>query len=408
MTPSSVSAVPAAAVRPGVTNSIARLSAIDAARGLAMVFMCLSHFGLEYFRRLDEPSITNVLYIVGMIGSPTFMLISGVMLGVLYELRPERFGRHRLLLADRALFMLTVGHFLIMVANAPRMESPYDALQRGFITDALAVALLLGPLLISRTSGRARVLVALVLFAGAWLLAISWTPANAFDAIVRYLLVGAYPRDLPYNFPLLPWLAVYIAASVLGQWIGEQLRTGQRLKLERSLFAWGAGAVTFLALYKLCQWKLALPSTPLLTVLASPWKKLPPSPAYLLFYGGLALILVAGSLAIERRRLAPRMFAWATLLGRTSLFVFILQFYVYYVLLWWLNLPYTPLWPLMFIASLCGIVALARRWDERANNRYFTVGLRQLIASRLGRIMLWTVAWWRPRLQTPDGRLEGR
>ena len=84
-----------------------------------------------------------------------------------------------MLLADRALFMLTVGHVLIMVASAPRLESLSETLQRGFITDALAVALLLGPTLVAHVSRRARVLLSLILFSGAWLLAIRWTPANA-------------------------------------------------------------------------------------------------------------------------------------------------------------------------------------------------------------------------------------
>jgi len=390
-------------------TSMARVRAIDAARGLAMVFVCLSHFGLEYFRRLDEPSIAKTLYIVGMIGSPTFMLISGVMLGLLYETRRGRFDQHRLLLADRALFMLTVGHILIMVANAPRAESLAEAVQRGFITDALAIALLLGPTLVAHVSRRARVLFALVLFAGAWILAIQWTPATAFDEVLRYLLVGSYPKDLPYNFPLLPWLAVYVAASVLGQWIGEQLARGRRLRVERSLLAWGVAAVTFVVLYKLSHWTLALPSSPLLTVLASPWEKLPPSPAYLLFYGGLGLMLVAGALIVERRKLMEPVFEWATLLGRASLLVFILQFYVYYGLVLSLNLPYTPFWPLVFVASLVGITAIAKVWDDGANNRYLTVGLRHFTTTRVGRLMLGSVgAWWRPRFQTPSGRLEER
>jgi uncharacterized membrane protein len=388
---------------------IGRVHAVDAARGLAMVFVCLSHFGLEYFRRLDEPSMASTLYMIGMIGSPTFMLISGVMLGLLYETRPERFRRHRLLLADRALFMLTVGHFLIMVANAPRLDSVSETLQRGFITDALAVALLLGPSLVVYLSRRARAMLALILFAGAWLLAIRWTPANAFDEVVRYLLVGSYPNDTPHNFPLLPWIAVYVAASSLGHWIGEQLAKGQQRRVERTLLAWGGAAMGFLALFKLCQWTLALPSSPLLFVLASPWGKLPPSPAYLLLYGGLALVLLASALFVERRGLVQPLFKWATLLGRASLVVFILQFYVYYSLLLTLNLPYTPLWPLVFIALLLGITALAKVWDDGANNRYLTIGLRHFVTTRIGRQMLASLdAWSRPRLQMPGGRLEER
>lgn len=400
-------AAPAQLPARGTTPS-ARVGAIDAARGLAMVFVCLSHFALEYFRRLDQPSLAETLYMVGMIGSPTFMLISGVMLGLLYEARRERFHQHRMLLADRALFMLTVGHVLIMVASAPRLESVSETLQRGFITDVLAVALLVGPPLVSRVSWRTRLLLSLVLFAAAWLVAIRWTPANAFDEFMRYLLVGAYPKGMPHNFPLLPWLAVYLAASVLGQWMGERLAKDQRRSMERVLLLTGAAMVSSLVLYKLCQWTFAIPSSPLLAVLTSPWRKLPPSPAYLLFYGGLALLMVAGALILERRKLVQSLFAWATLLGRTSLFVFILQFYVYYVLLLSLNLPYTPFWPLVFVASLAGITALAKVWDEGARNRHFTIGLRHLMKTRVGRLLLASVEGGHLALGTPRARLEER
>ena len=410
MTPSRMSVVTGVAKLPAAgATPIARLRGIDAARGLAMVFVCLSHFGLEYFRRLDEPSIAKALYMVGMIGSPTFMLISGIMLGLLYETRRASFRQHRMLLADRALFMLTVGHILIMVACAPRMESLSETLQRGYITDALAVALLLGPTLVAHMSRRARSILALILFAGGWLLAIRWTSANAFDQVVRYLLVGSYPNELPHNFPVLPWLAVYVAASVLGQWIGAQLAMGQQRKVERTLLAWGGAAITVVVLYKLCQWTFAFPSAPLLAVLGSPWNKLPPSPAYLLIYGGLGLSLVAAALFVDRRKLIQPLFKWATLIGRASLLVFILQFYVYYGLLLSLNLPYTPLWPLVFVASLVGITGIAKVWDDGANNRYLTVGLRHFTTTRVGRLMLGSVgAWWRPRLETPSGRLEER
>lgn len=378
-------------VRGTAPSATARLRGIDAARGLAMVFVCLSHFGLEYFRRLDEPAIAGALYMVGMVGSPTFMLISGIMLGLLYETKRRRFDEHRMLLADRALFMLTAGHVLIMVASATRLDSLIETLQRGFITDVLAVALLLGPLLVSRVSRRARLLLAAALFTGAWLLALRWTPIETVDEVARYLLVGSYPSELPHNFPLLPWLAVYVAASVLGQWMGDQLARGRRRDVERTLFVIGAAAVTAVVLYKILQWSMSIQPSPLLAVLASPWNKLPPSPAYLLLYGGLALLILAGTLLVERRKIARPLFAWATLLGRTSLFVFILQFYVYYVLLFVLNLPYTPFWPLLFVASLAGITLLAKVWDDGARNRHFSVGLRRLTATRMGRLLLASV-----------------
>ena len=71
--------------------------------------------------------------------------------------------------------------------------------------------------------------------------------------------------------------------------------------------------------------------------------------------------------------------------------MFILQFYVYYVLLLSLNLPYTPFWPLVFVASLVGITALAKVWDDGAMNRYLTVGLRHFTTTRVGRLLLASV-----------------
>src|SRR5687767_2506611 len=70
-----------------------RLRGIDAARGAAMAFVCLSHFGLEYFRPFGGATAQVTMYRIGMVASPTFMLISGMMLGLLYGSRREEFGR---------------------------------------------------------------------------------------------------------------------------------------------------------------------------------------------------------------------------------------------------------------------------------------------------------------------------
>jgi uncharacterized membrane protein len=389
--------------------SVGRVRGIDSARGLAMVFVCLSHFGLGYFGRLDEPSIASALTTIGLIGSPAFMLMSGVTLGLLHETRRERFDHHRLLLADRALFMLTVGHLLILIANAPRLTSLSEGLQRGFITDVIAVAILLGPTLVVLTSQRTRVVLSLVLFAGGWLLAFRWTPTDLVGDTVRYLLVGPYPDDPRYNFPLVHWFAVYVASTVLGQWLGRQLAAGRQRQAEYILLVYGAAAVLLVVLYKLLQWTMGVPFSTTLAVLMSPWTKLPPSPAYLLFYGGLAFLLLTVAMIVERRNLVQRLFKWTTILGRASFFVFILQFYVYDVLFWSLKLPYTPFWPALFVASLAGITALASIWDTQSRNQYLTVGLRQFASTRTGHFLLDSVgALWRPRVRVLSEQLENK
>jgi hypothetical protein len=57
------------------------------------------------------------------------------------------------------------------------------------------------------------------------------------------------------------------------------------------------------------------------------------------------------------------------LIGRNSLFVFILQQFLYDDLLIPLRLPYTPLW-LLLVLSLFPIALAARAWDARGLNRH--------------------------------------
>lgn len=58
-----------------------RLGAVDAARGAAMLLVCLSHFADAYVELFGYGSTYERLDLVVMIASPPFMLLSGAMLG---------------------------------------------------------------------------------------------------------------------------------------------------------------------------------------------------------------------------------------------------------------------------------------------------------------------------------------
>ena len=68
-------------------ESPGRLQFIDAARGSAMFFVLLSHFAFTYFSAAE--STGAVMTLVGMIASPTFMIINGTLLGMVYHTRPR-------------------------------------------------------------------------------------------------------------------------------------------------------------------------------------------------------------------------------------------------------------------------------------------------------------------------------
>ena len=361
---------------PAAPTTASRLLGIDAARGAAMLFVCLSHFSIEYFRPFRDRPEAHWLLMVSLIASPTFMLVSGMMAGLLAETRGERFAAVRRDLASRGLFLLTVGHALIMVSFLPSYTL-VDALWRGFITDAIGLAIIVGPWLVARTSATARAALALVLYALTLWLVVQWRPVvESPEWIARFALVGPDPGAPRFNFPILPWLALYLAGTTLGGWLGAQQRSGALAAAERRFVLVGLAAFTVAISLKAGFWLarnagLLGGQADLVYAATSPFQKLPPSPAYFLGFGGLGLILTALLLQADRRRLAPRALEWLSVFGRASLFVFLLQFFVYNVLFYYLSLPYSPLWPLAYAASVLAVHAAARWWLRRDLNFVF-------------------------------------
>src|SRR4051794_34291375 len=91
-----------------------RIRFIDSARGIAMLFVLLSHFGFTFFPD-QSGRLPSMMRIVGMVASPTFVLINGIMIGFLRRVRePEEYERLKRLFVDRGLFLLTGGHLLLL------------------------------------------------------------------------------------------------------------------------------------------------------------------------------------------------------------------------------------------------------------------------------------------------------
>ena len=364
-----------------------RLDGIDAARGTAMLFVCLSHFGLEYFRLMGDPPARVLSYTVGRIASPTFMLISGITLGMLYHMRRDGFDRLRLLLADRGLFMLTIGHALIVLSTLPREGSLSASIKLGFITDVVGVAVLVGPFLVRNVGPVIRSVLAVWLYVMSLILTLSWQPDPGVWSGVRYLLVGMFPDAGPNNFPLLPWLAIYLLGTVIGE---RAARAEHRASggAERLIRYAGLAVVGLAVAAKGMSW-YALPSgAGSLTVgtaiydVFSPWQKLPPTPMYVAWFGGCGMLLVSTILWLVRHGRASWFIRAAAVLGRASLFVFILQFYVYYGAFHLMALPYTPMWPAYLLGSIVLIWLAAWWWDTCRLQRYLTVGIPALRAMR--------------------------
>ena len=351
-----------------------------------MLLVFLAHFAHVYPGALAPAALRPEVLVAAItqLASPSFVALSGLMLGLLYARRPEAFAPLAVRYVDRGLFLLTLGHLLILPTHlhwVPEGSSPLRIL---FITDTVAVAVMLGPLLVPRLGARGCALLGLALVLVSWGLLFGWKlPAGSGWRPLKHALVGHEDvSSWVFNFPLLPWLGLFFASSALGQGLGRQ--GGQGVQVEQGLRRAGNGLLLVAALCVGAH--LLLRGEPgvsrQLIHWSSPFQKLPPGPAYLALCTGVALHLLALLMGAERRGRCARLLAVTARLGRHSLFAFIVQYYVYYVGVRLLGLSAMALWPLLFCATVVLMLWLVRRWEQSGGARLLTVGLPALLQRR--------------------------
>lgn len=359
-----------------VDRSASRLPALDTARGMAMVLVCLSHFSWSAVQRLGETRTFDSLLTISMVASPTFILVSGITLGYMYAGDADVYRRFTGKLRERGLLLLTVAHLLMIPAFHYMAPTPGEALRVLPITTTIGMCLLLGPTVIVRTSRRHRILLGAVLMVLTWLFLFTSpgdSQGTALDA-VRTALVGArHTSWWFYSFPLMPWLGAYLFGSAVGQNVRAAARDGRDLRTLLLRYATWLVALALLIEVLVDGLAIVRPSNPLLKELsqslASPVSKMPPSPVYLLTFGAAGLTLTAlADLLIDRswlRALTRRLGE----IGRSSLPVFVVQSYLYYMIELHVLPPGRRTWPLYFLVSLAVVYAAARLWLRLGGNR---------------------------------------
>lgn len=98
-----------------------RIAELDAARGIAMLLVCLTHFSdVHFVRSLALDGWCGMgLALVGKVATPTFVLVSGILMGYQTEAAAGA-ARFRMHLLVRALFLVTIGYLLIALSFTPR------------------------------------------------------------------------------------------------------------------------------------------------------------------------------------------------------------------------------------------------------------------------------------------------
>lgn len=366
-----------------------RLASVDAARGAAMLFVCLAHFA-NYNRFVVGAGETGAyLAAVGMVASPTFVTVSGMVAGFMSVARRSSFPHFRRKLVDRGVFLLLVGHAVLAFTGVLAGTGFSHAYRMGYITDAIGVAIIIGPWLVSTLQQRSRLLLAAGIFAVDWGAILFWPPSAGTSALAKHYLVGLFNHaevgvTFP-TFPVIPWFAVYLVGTVIGERVGayyihESRREGHRLlaKIGLASFLFGVGVKLALMLLRHSEPHFAQVHPHLMPLLSS-YQKFPPGPIYVCLYAGAGLLLVAGVLEAGRRGNQTFLLNQLRQIGQASLFSYVVELYLYAVLLPRLRLPYTPLWPLLFVFSLFLLAAAAAAWNSIEGNRFLTVGIAPLL-----------------------------
>lgn len=359
---------------------IPRAQFLDSTRGTAMFFVLVAHFLWIYFKQHPGHAYVPALVASVQLAAPTFMLISGLLLGYVRATRPGRYPAFRIKLMDRGMFLLTIGHLIIAMAYVNYAGGWAVAWRYGQIIDAIGVALFVGPWLLQRLSRRTRLAFACFLLALSWALILLWHPESPALKFLKDTFVGG--GDFwRYNFPVLPWLSLYLVGTALGEVLGDLLSSGRMADGPRLLWQLGAGAMGTAILLKGAQ-QLAkrlwapesVPGEAAWYALTHVLQKVPPGPGFFLFYGGMGLLLLSLMLRLELEGRGARYLAFTAVIGQNSLFIFLIQEHLYVQGLWRLNAPYGWWWPVLCFATVALTIAITFWWHRMGFGRYLTVG----------------------------------
>jgi hypothetical protein len=363
------------------------VGSIDAARGAAMLCVFLSHFTAAYFWPNGPFELASYLATASMLASPTFVIVSGMVVGFLAITDPQAFPELRIKLVDRGVFLLIVGHFLLVLTEGSTFANFGHAYSTSFITDAIAVAIIVGPWLSTALGSRGRLALAIASFVLDWWAVAAWHPVGAVLRTVKIYIVGTSSLtdgNGSQVFPIIPWTAVYLAATVLGEQIGRMYAAGMQKNAQQLLarvglvsFIVGSAAYAVVSVTRRAgAWQDQFAANPLSFL--SIYQKFPPGVVYIAFFGGAGILMLALILEIDRRAMFPWAMNQLRHVGRASLFAFIAEYALYRALLARLDLPYSPFWPGLFALSVIVLVYAAGQWDRRGANRFVTVGIKAL------------------------------
>lgn len=351
-----------------------------------MLLACLSHAkehlgsGSFWYHWLAYPT---------RLATPTFLLLSGFIIGHL--VRADTRGNVRLILLDRGLFLLIPIHLLFGLWDLPQVGLLQWMFGRGYITDVFGIALLAAvPLRAASTFTLASLGTALCL--GSWVAAATLHERSEWVHRLGVLLFDVrVAGELGTSAPLVPYLGVFLIGMALSLHVRPMLLANAHRDLARRL-AFLGGAAIFIVFGGIAVWHFGHEYLPRvlraqavvesLRTTFDPRSKRPPSPAYVLFYGGAALLVLSAFLRYQSQRLLNPIIRTSSIIGRASLMCFVVQDWLLLLMpevFGFSRIHSAAFWFTYLAACLAILYRFAKWWDDRNGNRFLTIGLRALV-----------------------------
>lgn len=317
-----------------------RLLSLDALRGFAMVLVILQHSYLSVAPRLMVGWRNFALWYVTHLAAIAFVSISGATFSYHLFAKEDWTVVYKKVVV-RAFFFLIVVHFAINLASHYFLVSLGSSIDPNLslfqwlvcgmpITDVIGLCLLISPALILHLNTKIRAVLVVAMLAASTLIATYWHPEDYEQRLIAEVLVGSRGEPTWFWWPLFPWLAIFVSGSFVGRAL-SRLRMGltNAKDLVIALTKWGFLLFTFsivlVLLYEVLKAVFAGESHADLLYALYPRRTTLLLPAYF----AILVWLFAGLLYVNNVKKHFTRSQWMlSVIGRTSLFVFVAQYLV--------------------------------------------------------------------------------
>jgi hypothetical protein len=302
-----------------------------------MVLVILQHSYLNINMKLIPLLMGALLWNITSLAAVAFVSISGATFSYHLFMQPDwRIVYRRYI--TRALFLLFAAHlainmisypFRMVYNNFPDSVSFLTSLLLNFpITDTIASCLLVSPIFIIRFGSVSRALIIASLLIASRIAVAFVNPVTPSFIVMKEALFGTVGEPKIFWFPLVPWLAIFLSGSYLGQALSRIKQGAVNVpafmrQMKKAGIMLAACSLILIVGYRLLRMKYANNWDPEL------FGALLPNQLAMLLPGLLAVLIWICIAVLHRINISgqyPRFLWFLSIFGRTSLFTYVVQF----------------------------------------------------------------------------------